>query len=80
MCQFRRSHARSSAHANAAQGFVDDYAESAREVADELVRKTGEMRDKATGSLIETVEARPFATLAAILGLGFLAGYLCRRS
>jgi hypothetical protein len=25
------------------------------------------------------VQERPFGTLAAIIGIGFLAGYLCRR-
>jgi len=64
----------------AAQGFIDEYTDSARDVADALTRKSAELRDKATDTLVETVEARPFATLAAILGLGFLAGYLCRRS
>jgi hypothetical protein len=63
----------------AAQGFIDDYADGAADVAERLTQKTTQMRDAATGSLVDAMEARPLGTLAAILGLGFLAGYLCRR-
>src|SRR5690349_4562358 len=63
----------------AAQDFIDEYADSAAEVAGRLTKKTAQMRDAASDSLVEAVEARPFGTLAAVLGLGFLAGYLCRR-
>jgi len=64
----------------AAQRFIDDYAESAKDTAARLARKSAEVRDSATDSLIETVQARPFGTLAAVAGIGFLAGYLCRRT
>ena len=63
----------------AAQDFIDEYADSAAEAAERLTKKTAQMRDAASDSLVEAVEARPFGTLAAVLGLGFLAGYLCRR-
>jgi len=63
----------------AAQGFIDDYADSARDTVGALTKKSAELRDKATDSLVETVQNRPFGTLAAIIGVGFLAGYLCRR-
>jgi hypothetical protein len=63
----------------AAQEFIDEYADGARDAADALVKKSSELRDRATDTLVEAVEARPLATLAAIIGLGFLAGYLCRR-
>ncbi len=63
----------------AAQDFVDEYGETARDTMDAIARKSAELRDKAKDSLVETVENRPLGTLAAIVGIGFLAGYLCRR-
>ncbi len=63
----------------AAQRFIDGYAEAAKDTADRVARKSGEMRDDARDSLIETVQARPLGTLAAVVGIGFLAGYLLRR-
>jgi len=62
-----------------AQGFIDDYSDSARGAVEALTQKSAELRDKAHDSLVETVQNRPFATLAAIVGIGFLAGFLCRR-
>lgn len=64
----------------AAQRFIDDYTDSAKNTAGRLARKSSEMRDSAADSLVETVQARPFGTLAAVIGIGFLAGYLCRRN
>jgi ElaB/YqjD/DUF883 family membrane-anchored ribosome-binding protein len=58
---------------------IDEYADSARDAAAALGRKSAQMRDAATDSLVEAVKTRPLGTLAALLGLGFLAGYLCRR-
>ena len=63
----------------AAQRFIDEYAETAKDTAARFARKSSEIRDSAADSLIENVQARPFGTLAAIAGIGFLAGYLCRR-
>jgi ElaB/YqjD/DUF883 family membrane-anchored ribosome-binding protein len=64
---------------DAAQRFLDDYTETAKDTAGKLARKSSQMRDSAADSLVETVQARPFGTLAAVIGIGFLAGYLCRR-
>ena len=64
----------------AAQGFIDEYAENAKDYAAALGRKSAQLRDSAADSLVETVQARPFGTLAAVIGIGFLAGFLCRRS
>ena len=64
----------------AAQNFIDDYGETARDRMDALAKRSAELRDKASDSLVETVQERPFGTLAALIGIGFLAGYLCRRS
>lgn len=64
---------------DAAQRFIDEYAETAKDTASKLARASSQMRDSAADSLAETVQARPFGTLAAVIGIGFLAGYLCRR-
>ena len=64
---------------DAAQRFIDEYSETAKDTASRLARKSSQMRDSAADSLVETVQARPFGTLAAVIGIGFLAGYLCRR-
>ena len=64
----------------AAQRFIDDYTDTAKDTASRLARKSSEIRDSAAESLVETVQARPFGTLAAVIGIGFLAGYLCRRT
>ena len=63
----------------AAQRFIDEYTETAKDTASKLARASSQMRDSAADSLVETVQARPFGTLAAVIGIGFLAGYLCRR-
>ncbi|MBI3197239.1 MAG: hypothetical protein HYZ40_06970 [Rhodospirillales bacterium] len=54
---------------------IDKYGSNARKVA----RDSIELKDRAASALVETTEARPLTTLAALLGIGFLAGYLCRR-
>jgi ElaB/YqjD/DUF883 family membrane-anchored ribosome-binding protein len=63
-----------------AQAFIDEYSDSAKEATKALMRKSARLRDDATDTLIETVKERPIATLATVIGIGFLAGYLCRRS
>jgi len=62
-----------------AQNFIDEYAENAKEYAAALGKKSEQLRDTAASSLVESVQARPFGTLAAVIGIGFLAGFLCRR-
>ena len=64
----------------AAISFIEEHADNAREMADSAIEKGMEMRDAAADSLIKTVKERPIATLAAVVGIGFLAGFLCRRS
>jgi ElaB/YqjD/DUF883 family membrane-anchored ribosome-binding protein len=63
----------------AAQTFIDGYTDAAKDAADRLTRKSAAMRDDATDSLVATVQARPLGTLAAVVGIGFLAGFLLRR-
>lgn len=59
-----------------ARALLAKYGDTAKSVAQE----TANLKNKATDTLIEQTEARPLTTLAAIIGIGFLAGYLCRRS
>ena len=59
-----------------ARELIAKYGDTAKSIAQDAIK----MRDKATDRLVEHTEARPFTTVAAILGVGFLAGWLCRRS
>lgn len=59
-----------------ARQLIAKYGDTAKSIAQDTIK----MRDKATDTLIEHTEARPLTTLAAILGVGFLAGWLCRRN
>lgn len=63
-----------------AQAFIDDYSDSAKDATKALMEKSAKLRDDATDALVETVKERPIATLAAVVGIGFIAGYLCRRN
>jgi ElaB/YqjD/DUF883 family membrane-anchored ribosome-binding protein len=60
-------------------GKIEQYAGSAKDYAASLGKKSEEFKETAASSLVENVQARPFGTLAAVIGIGFLAGYLCRR-
>jgi ElaB/YqjD/DUF883 family membrane-anchored ribosome-binding protein len=62
-----------------AQNLIDEYAENAKDYAAELGKKSAQIRETAANSLVEAVQTRPFGSLAAMIGIGFLAGYLCRR-
>lgn len=59
-----------------ARELVAKYGDTAKAIAQD----TANLKTKATDTLIEQTEARPLTTLAAIIGVGFLAGWLCRRS
>ncbi|WP_422002808.1 hypothetical protein [Reyranella sp.] len=59
-----------------ARSLIGRYGDTAKSIAEDTVK----LKDKATDTLIEHTEARPLTTLAAIVGIGFLAGWLCRRS
>jgi ElaB/YqjD/DUF883 family membrane-anchored ribosome-binding protein len=64
----------------AATSFLDEQTGNAKELADSALEKASEMRDAAADNLIKTVKERPLATLAAVIGIGFVAGLLCRRA
>ena len=59
-----------------ARELVSKYGDTAKAIASDTVR----LKDKAADTLVEHTEAHPLTTLAAILGVGFLAGWLCRRN
>ena len=58
-----------------ARELVAKYGDTAKAIADDTKR----LKEKATDTLIEQTETRPLTTFAAIIGIGFLAGWLCRR-
>jgi ElaB/YqjD/DUF883 family membrane-anchored ribosome-binding protein len=59
-----------------ARELIAKYGDTAKSFADDTMR----LRDKAADTLVEHTEARPLTTLAAIAGIGFLAGWLFRRN
>jgi ElaB/YqjD/DUF883 family membrane-anchored ribosome-binding protein len=59
----------------AARELIAKYGDTAKAIADDTVA----LKNKAADTLVEQTEARPLTTLAAIAGIGFLAGWLCRR-
>jgi ElaB/YqjD/DUF883 family membrane-anchored ribosome-binding protein len=64
----------------AATSFIEEQTDNAKEMADSAIEKVAEVRDATADSLIKTVKDRPLTTLAAVVGIGFLAGFLCRRA
>jgi ElaB/YqjD/DUF883 family membrane-anchored ribosome-binding protein len=58
-----------------ARELIEKYGDTAKSIADD----TKMLKQKATDTLIEQTETRPLTTLAALVGIGFLAGWLCRR-
>jgi ElaB/YqjD/DUF883 family membrane-anchored ribosome-binding protein len=59
-----------------ARALIAKYGDTAKAFAHD----TAKLKDRATDTLIEQTETRPLTTLAAIVGIGFLAGWLCRRN
>jgi ElaB/YqjD/DUF883 family membrane-anchored ribosome-binding protein len=59
-----------------ARDMIAKYGDTAKAFAQD----TAKLKEKATDTLIEHTETRPLTTLAAIVGIGFLAGWLCRRN
>jgi ElaB/YqjD/DUF883 family membrane-anchored ribosome-binding protein len=58
-----------------ARELIAKYADTAKSVARDAVK----LRDKASDTLVEHTEARPLSTLAALVAIGFLAGWAFRR-
>ncbi|HQS14085.1 hypothetical protein [Reyranella sp.] len=59
----------------AARELIAKYGDTAKAIAEDTVS----LKNKAADTLVEQTEARPLTTVAAIAGIGFLAGWLCRR-
>jgi ElaB/YqjD/DUF883 family membrane-anchored ribosome-binding protein len=59
-----------------ARALIAKYGDTAKAMAED----TAKLKTKATDTLIHHTEAHPLTTLAAIIGVGFLAGWLCRRN
>ena len=57
-----------------------DIAPKAFSTLPRVAAKSAQIRDSAADTLVDRVRANPFGTLAAVIGIGFLAGYLCRRN
>ena len=58
-----------------ARELIAKYGDTAKAIADDTIS----LKNKATDKFVEQTEARPLTTLAAVVGIGFLAGWLCRR-
>ncbi len=58
-----------------ARELIAKYGDTAKAVAKDTI----DLKNKATDKLLEHTETRPLTTVAAIVGIGFLAGWLCRR-
>lgn len=58
-----------------ARELISKYGDTAKAIATDTI----DLKNKAADKFVETAEARPLTTLAAVAGLGFLAGWLCRR-
>lgn len=60
---------------NAADGVLSDATAKGREATDAV----GEVRDNLTAALDESIESRPYTTLALSLAAGFILGALWKR-
>lgn len=58
-----------------ARELIGKYGDSAKHMAEEAVR----LKQKASDTLVHQTEEHPLTTVAAILSIGFLAGWLFRR-
>src|SRR5262245_18765621 len=45
------------------------------DTATAMAKDVSKLRDKASDTIVEHTEARPFTTLAAVIAIGFLAGW-----
>ena len=65
--------------AKAAQAFLDDAPKLAKAYGASIADNAKALGESATNTVVEAVKSRPLGSIAAIIGIGFLAGYLCRR-
>ncbi len=65
--------------AQAAKALLEDVPKLAKAYGASMADSAKALGESATNTVVETVKARPLGSIAAIIGIGFLAGYLCRR-
>ena len=65
--------------AKAAQALLEDVPKLAKAYGASIADNAKAVGESATNTVVEAVKARPLSSIAAIIGIGFLAGYLCRR-
>jgi len=65
--------------AKAAQALLEDVPKLAKAYGASIADNAKAVGESATNTVVEAVKARPLGSIAAIIGIGFLAGYLCRR-
>jgi ElaB/YqjD/DUF883 family membrane-anchored ribosome-binding protein len=58
-----------------ARELIAKYGDTAKAIAEDTIS----LKNKAADKIVEHTEARPLTTIAAVVGIGFLAGWLCRR-
>jgi len=72
-----------SADASEAGGAFADGVKVARHYGEDLLESAlgnaKSLGDTAAKHVLEQIKERPMGTIAALIGIGFLAGYLCRR-
>ena len=58
---------------------LEELSKAVNDSAKAIANDTVKFKEGATNLLIEQTEARPLTMLTAIVGVGFIAGWLCRR-
>lgn len=69
--------------AGEAAGIVSESTKMAKHYGEDLLESALDsaksLGDTAAKHVLSSIKDKPIGTLAALLGIGFLAGYLCRR-
>jgi ElaB/YqjD/DUF883 family membrane-anchored ribosome-binding protein len=65
--------------AEATKALLEDVPKLAKAYGASVADSAKALGESATNTVVESVKARPLGSIAAIIGIGFLAGYLFRR-
>jgi len=65
--------------AKATQALLEDMPKLAKAYGASIADNAKAIGESTTNAVVETVKSRPLGSIAAIIGIGFLAGYLFRR-
>jgi ElaB/YqjD/DUF883 family membrane-anchored ribosome-binding protein len=65
--------------AQATKELLEDVPKLAKAYSASIADSAKALGESATNTVVESVKARPLGSIAAIIGIGFLAGYLFRR-